>query len=237
MAFLENELFRPIQTPRVSETIVAQFRALVADQRLQPGDRLPPERELARLLGVSRSAVREAMRSLELLRAVEVRPGRGTFLSAAAPLTIVPGIVGSPEAHAELLELRLLIEPQVAALAAQRATPEELGEGRYLLTAQAARLAAGETGTDADIGFHRLLCRMVRNAVLLQLHDGLAVALRAGRDLVRVLPDRPSASLREHEAILAAIEARDADLARECMIAHLTAVRTALAALDNQGRS
>ena len=235
MAFLETDLFRPIETSRVSGTIVAQFRALIAEQRLQPGERLPPERELARRLGVSRSAVREAMRSLELLRVIEICPGRGTFLSATAPLTILPGTVGSPAAHADLLELRLLIEPQIAALAAQRATPEELGEGRHLLAAQAARVAAGRTGTDADMAFHRLLCRMARNAVLLQLQDGLAVVLRAGRDLVRALPGRPPASLREHEAILAAIEAREPDHAQERMVAHLTAVRAALAALQGRG--
>lgn len=229
MAFLGNDLFRPIQTSRVAWTIVAQIHALIADQRLRPGDRLPPERELAHLLGVSRSALREAMRSLEILRAVETRPGRGTFLSAAEPLTILPGTLGSVAAHAELLETRLLLEPQVAALAAQRATPEEHGEGRRLLAAQAASVAAGETGADADVAFHRLLCRMARNMVLLQLRDGLAVALRSSRDPVRTVPGRPLASVREHEAVLAAIEAREADLARKCMAAHLSAVGAALA--------
>jgi GntR family transcriptional repressor for pyruvate dehydrogenase complex len=234
MAVLRKSLFRPIQTSRVSSTIVAQFRALIAEQRLRPGDRLPPERELARLLGVSRNALREAVRSLELLHAVETRPGRGTFLSAAVPLTILPGTLGSPEAHAELLETRLIIEPQVAALAAQRATPEEHGEGRRLLETEAASVAAGETGADADVAFHRLIWRMARNTVLLQLRDGLAVSLRFSRDLVRAVSGRRLASVREHEAILAAIETRKPDLARECMAAHLSAVGAALAAFRDR---
>jgi GntR family transcriptional regulator, transcriptional repressor for pyruvate dehydrogenase complex len=232
MAASADDLFHPIQNPRVSAKIVTQFRAIIADQRFQPGDRLPPERDLAHLLGVGRSALREAMRSLESLRVVETRPGRGTFLLAAEPLTILPGAVGSPAAHAALLEARLLIEPQIAALAARRATPEEHGEGRHILAAQAAHVAAGRTGTGEDIAFHRLLCRMARNAVLLQLHDSFADVLHAGRELVSAMPGRPLVSLREHEAILAAVEAREVDHAQERMAAHLTAVGKVLATVQ-----
>ncbi len=232
MAASEEVRFHPVESRRLAATIVAQVRALIADQQLQPCDTLPPERDLAQRLGVGRSALREALRSLELLGIVESRPGRGTVVRAAAPLTILPGAITSPESHAALLEARLIIEPEAAALAAQRSTPEEQAEGRRLLAAQATSVAAGRTGTDADLAFHRLLYRMARNPVLLHLHDSLAVVLYAGRERVHAVPGRSAASLQEHEAILAAVEAREAEQARDRMAVHLTAVGHVLAAVQ-----
>lgn len=228
-----EDLFHPIQNQRVSAAIVAQVRTLIADQHLQPGDQLPPERELAQLLGVGRSALREALRTLESHRVIESRSGRGTILLPADPLTILPGAITSPATHAALLETRLIIEPAAAALAAQRSTPEEQAAGRRLLAAQAASVAGGGTGTDADLAFHRLLYVMARNPVLLHLRDSLAEVLSAARYRVHAVPGRPEASLREHEIILAAVEAREADRARAGMFTHLTAVKATLAALQH----
>ena len=221
-------LFHPIHHTRVADAIVAQVRALIAAHHLQPGDHLPPERDLAETLGVGRSALREALRTLESLRVIETNPGKGTVLSTAAPLTILPGVVASADGHAALLETRLLIEPQIAALAARRGTPEEHDEGRHLLAARAASAKTGGSGTTEDLAFHHLLCRMARNPLLLQLRDGLVEALRAGRTLSLSVPGRAEASVREHETILAAVEARDADDAQARMLAHLTAAGHAL---------
>lgn len=228
-------LFRPIRATRVSAQIVAQFRALIADQRLQPGDRLPAERDLARILGVGRSTIREAMRALESLHIVETRGGQGTFLVASdVPLTILPGTALSPGAHAALLEARRLVEPQIAALAAQRATPEELAAARDILASQAAAVAAGGMGTDADAAFHALLCEMARNPVLCQLRESLDDTLRRSREAIHAVPTRPLASLREHEVVLAALEARDAGRAEQAMKAHLQAVSETFAQLQRE---
>ncbi len=226
-----GEFFRPVQRARISASIVAQVRALLADRRLQPGGRLPPERDLARHLGVGRTTLREAMRSLEFLGVVETRSGEGTFLRAAEPLTILPGALGSATQQAALLEARLLVEPEVAALAAQRATPEQLRDAQHLLAAQAADVAAGGRGTEADVAFHTLLYQMAGNMVLEHLHAGLDAVLRAGRERVHAAPGRALASLREHQGIFAALAARDAAGARETMAGHLTAVSAVVAAL------
>ncbi len=228
-----EDLFHPIHNQRLSAAIVGQIRALIAEKRLQSGDTLPPERELAELLGVGRSVLREALRTLESHCVIESHSGRGTVLLPAEPITFLPGAITSPATHAAVLETRLIIEPEAAALAAQRSTPEEQAEGRRLLVAQAASVAEGGTGTDADLAFHRLLYVMARNSVLLHLRDSLAAVLSAGRHRVHAVPGRPQASLREHQTILAAVEARAADRAREGMTAHLTAVKATLAALQH----
>ncbi len=93
-------------------------------------------------------------------------------------------------------------------------------------------MAAGGTGTDEDVAFHRLLCRMARNQVLLQLHDQIVAVLRESRNPVQGVRGRSVSSLQEHQGILAAVATGEAELARERMVAHLTAVATTLATLQ-----
>src|SRR5689334_607844 len=122
----------PIKSTRIYEEIVRQVKQLIAEGRFKSGDRLPPERELAEKFVVSRTSVREALRALESLGLIDIRPGEGTFVrevsveSLVEPLALV--MVSQREALAELFEARQMIEPALAALAARRATPEELHE-------------------------------------------------------------------------------------------------------------
>src|SRR5438034_8720601 len=111
----------PIKSTRIYEEIVRQVKAMIADGKLKGGDRLPPERDLAEKFVVSRSSVREALRALESLGLVEIRPGEGTFVrevsveSLIEPLALM--MVSQRGALAELFEARRLLEPGIAALA------------------------------------------------------------------------------------------------------------------------
>ena len=136
----------PIKSTRIYEEIVRQVKAMIAEGRLKGGDRLPPERDLAEKFVVSRTSVREALRALESLGLVEIRPGEGTFVREVSvealiePLALL--MVSQREAIGELFEARRLLEPALAALAASRATPEEIQEMERILEEQAAEIAA-----------------------------------------------------------------------------------------------
>src|SRR2546427_9450483 len=139
----------PIKSTRIYQEIVRQVKAMIAEGRLKSGDQLPPERDRAEKFVVSRTSVREALRALESLGLVEIRPGEGTFVREVSvealiePLAMV--MFSQREAIGELFEARRLLEPAIAALAARRATPEEIHEMERILEEQAREIAAGRT--------------------------------------------------------------------------------------------
>ncbi|MGH2395301.1 MAG: FadR/GntR family transcriptional regulator, partial [Candidatus Limnocylindria bacterium] len=120
----------PIKSTRIYEEIVRQIKTMIAEGRLKSGDQLPPERDLASKFVVSRTSVREALRALESLGFVEIRPGEGTFVRQVSveeliePLALV--LAAQREAIGDLFEARRLLEPAIAGLAARRATPDEV---------------------------------------------------------------------------------------------------------------
>src|SRR2546429_6547843 len=134
----------PIKSTRIYQEIVRQVKAMIAEGRLKSGDQLPPERDLAEKFVVCRTSVREALRALESLGLVEIRPGEGTFVrevsveSLIEPLALV--MASHREAIVELFEARRLLEPALAARAARRATPEGLAEMERILEDQAKAL-------------------------------------------------------------------------------------------------
>src|ERR1051326_6004333 len=117
----------PIKSTRIYEEIVRQIKTMISEGRLKSGDQLPPERDLAEKFVVSRTSVRAALRALESLGLIEIRPGEGTFVrevsveSLIEPLALV--MLSQREAIGELFEARRLLEPSIAAFAALRATP------------------------------------------------------------------------------------------------------------------
>ncbi len=217
--------FHPIEPSRASGQIVEQIYDLVASGQLHPGERLPPERDLVRILQVGRSTVREALRLLESLGFVETHPGEGTFLTTdQVPLVILPRPVPGGAGEEYILETRLLLEPQIAALAAQRATAGDLEMLRTILRLQAEQVAAARPARLADLGFHTGLCQVTRNPVLERLHASFQDVLRESRR-AHYVTGWPARSLRDHEGILVAIEAHDARLARHRMTKHIEGVQ------------
>jgi GntR family transcriptional repressor for pyruvate dehydrogenase complex len=218
----------PIKSTRIYQEIVRQVKTMISEGRLKSGDQLPPERELAEKFVVSRTSVREALRALESLGLVEIRPGEGTFVREVSvealiePLALV--MVSQREALAELFEARRLIEPALAALAARRATSEEVQEMERILEAQAKEVAAGRTGLEQDAEFHAAIGAAAHNRAITRIAHAVMDLLRQSREDSLSTPGRPQRSHDDHQRVLAAIRARDEAAARQAMIEHLEAV-------------
>ena len=198
--------------------------------RFGPGSRLPTERALAADLATSRAAVRQALGALEREGLVTRHVGRGTFVSgpAAAPQADGLALQTSP---AEIMATRLLLEPEIAALAARQATPADLEQIRHCL----ARSASARTYDEFeswDSALHRAIAAAAHNGLLLRLFD----AMNAARELPvwggikrrSASAERREGYERGHQRIVDALADRDPDIARDLMRAHLIDVRTNL---------
>lgn len=212
--------------------VAGRMLELFTDGSLEPGTRLPPERQLATALGVGRSAVREALAALEILGIVDVRPGSGTYLRGAAsellPQTLSWGLMIGERSTDQLMELRAGLESYCARLAAERVDEEQLAALRESIEGMEAGFEDLETFVAADSAFHRVLGVAAGNPIVTDL-------LAVSRQLLRVYNDRAvheaddmRLALEEHSAILAALEARDGDRAASAMIVHMASARARL---------
>lgn len=222
-------MLKAVKKVRIYENIVQQVKGLIAAGKLKAGDQLPPERELSETFQVSRASVREAIRALELIGLVQSRPGNGTFISAPRMEVIIEPLatflLHQKDRLLELLEVREVIEPQMAYLAAKRAIPEEIEKLEGILTEQEAQIALGETAMEADTAFHHALAEVSKNGVLLRLVNGIVDLLAESRERALQTGDRPQSSLAMHYEILSAIKAGDARAAQRAMRRHIDAVR------------
>jgi GntR family transcriptional regulator, transcriptional repressor for pyruvate dehydrogenase complex len=217
--------FHAVRKSKVPREIVAQIRDMIAIGNLKAGDRLPPERDLAQSFGVGRCALREAVRVLESLGLVDVRPGEGTFLredeAARTSEQHSFGFLSTLSTQRNLVEVGRLLVPGLAGLAARRATADDLVKLRGVIEAQAAKVERGESGADEDLTFHRLIAEAAGNPVLVQLMRDLTRALQESRDTSLQHNGHPVRSLRQNRAILAAIESRNPTLAARRMEARI----------------
>ncbi len=218
----------PVKSVRIYEDIVRQVRALIADGHLKSGDRLPPERDLAERFRVSRTSVREALRSLQTRGLIEIRAGEGAFVrdvsveALVEPLALV--ILPYREAVGELFEARHLLEPAIAALAARRATRDEIAEMERILDEQAREVARGRTGMTQDSALHAAIAQSAHNRAIVRIVSALVDLLAQSREESLHTPGRPTRSHQDHRRILKAIRRRDEAGARRAMLDHLTAV-------------
>lgn len=232
--------FQAIAQSRLYEQVAEQIAAIIARGEFRPGDRLPPERDLAAKLGVSRPTVREAMIALEIAGLVEVRTGSGTFVTEAAsrerPRLRLPSD-GTP-GPVELVAARALIEPAIAEAAAARAGADDIARIDRTVDAMA---AAADTAThrEADRAFHAAIAACAGNAVVCGIVEDLWSAMfspmfeRMGR-LSGLIPNEHASTLAEHATIAAAIRAGDGPAARAAMAAHLGHVERILAGPDRE---
>ena len=218
----------PVKSVRIYEDIVRQVKALIADGHLKSGDRLPPERDLAERFRVSRTSVREALRSLQSRGLIEIRAGEGAFVCDVSvealiePLALV--ILPYREAVGELFEARHLLEPAIAALAARRATSDELAEMERILAEQAREVARGRTGMAQDSALHAAIAQSAHNRAIVRIVSALVDLLAQSREESLHTPGRPTRSHQDHRRILKAIHRGDEAGARRAMLEHLTAV-------------
>ena len=226
----------------MSADAVEQLKRLVATGALAQGERLPPERTLSDLLGVSRSTLREAANALVVMGVLEKRQGSGTYVTELTGEQLAQPFVfaldANPKALRDLFEVRLALETHAAAAAATRADHAQLAAMRDLLvTLAAARDRDIDAFVAADLRFHRLIHEASGNAILLQMMASLGALGRHSRMLTAQDPAIREATVHEHSAILDRLEAHDDLGAAECMRRHLAHVRAELDASENKVES
>jgi GntR family transcriptional repressor for pyruvate dehydrogenase complex len=221
-------MLKAIKKTRIYEEVVSQIHDLIREGRLKAGDQLPAERELAETFKVSRTSVREALRALETQGLVVSRTGMGTFVadlpieSLVAPLATL--LLEEKSALADIFEMRKLIEPHIASLAAERARPRDIERMKKILDKQKDEIDRGATGVEQDAAFHFTIARSTQNQALQKLVSGLMELLSHSREESLQTPGRRLASLESHLSILFAIEGHDKERARHAMLHHIEQV-------------
>jgi GntR family transcriptional repressor for pyruvate dehydrogenase complex len=222
-------MYSTIHTSRLYEQIIQQIQTLVMQGVLRPGDKLPPERELAEQFGVSRTAVREAVKALSEKGLVEILPGRGTFITNFTSAMMRDSLdlivkLGLTNGVAHLNEVRTLLEPGIAALAAERITADELQHLEQAVAAMDAAMADADAFAEADLEFHLTLARASHNPLIPILLDPIVDQLREHRKRIFLVEGGPQRGQYHHRRILAAVKKREPAAAREAMWAHLNQV-------------
>jgi len=216
--------FEIVRRNKVYEEVAKQIERLIL-KKLQPGDRLPSERDLAETLRVSRGSIRDAIRSLELLGLVEPRQGTGTIVretsSASLANPFANALKRRKELVSELLDFRKMLEPPLAARAATHASPDEILEMEDILRRQEERQHQGDAAVAEDAEFHYSVALASDNSVVLKVIDILMDLLRDTRARSLQVEGRPQRSLSGHRRILVAIKRHDAEAAKAAMRRHL----------------
>src|SRR6266516_5199086 len=223
-------MYKPIHSSKVYEQIAEQIQRSILSGELRSGDRLPTERVLAEQFQASRTAVREAMKTLAQKGLVEMRPGRGTIVIDGTLQAMRHSLglmmrVGQAGSSANLVEVREIIEPEIAALAAVRATDEHIAAMREAVRVMDANLKEANAYIAADNDFHRALAKGTQNELILTLVDSIVDLLSEQRKQIFSVDGGPERGQIHHKRILDTIIRRDAEAAREAMRAHLHQVR------------
>jgi GntR family transcriptional repressor for pyruvate dehydrogenase complex len=226
-------MYETVQTSRKYEQIVEQIMNLVADGTLNIGDQLPAERELAQQFGVSRTAVREEVKALRERGLVQIHPGRGTYISDYS--LSASGIVqdslafmvraDDPTGPDELQQVRYLLEPAIAALAAEKATPQNLELLQILIDKMDDSLDNQEAYVQADLDFHLALARATQNSLIPVLIIPVIGLLREQRLRIFEADGGPERGQFHHKHILKTVSEGDSVGARLAMEAHLKQVQ------------
>ena len=217
--------FEAIRRNKLYEEVADKLQQWILDE-MKPGDKLPPERQLAEMFGVGRSSVRDAVRRLQAMGLVEPRQGHGTVVcevsdhSIISPLSSV--LLRKWKLVGELLDVRKIIEPGIAARAAGNASPEHISTMEEILRRQGGKLSRGESAIAEDSEFHYCLALAADNSVL----DVLMDLLQKSREQSLQLKGRPAKSLAGHRRIVAAIKRKDAAGAEIAMRQHLEEIET-----------
>src|ERR1700757_2460812 len=225
----DKPVYKAVRTSRLYEQIVQQIEDSILKGALKPGDQLPAERELAQNFGVSRTAVREAVKALREKGLVEAYSGRGTFITNGTSNAIRQSLdlmmkIGQLEGTNHLAELRAILEPEIAALAAARIQEPELATMREAVSIMDRAGQDPDAYIEADLDFHLALAEGAGNPMILSLLDSIVGLLREQRLRIFRVPGGPERGQIHHKRILEAVERRDAEKTREAMRAHLSQV-------------
>ena len=229
-------MFKPVKIKKIYEEVIEQIKKLIIDGKLQPGDKLMSERELAEKLCVSRASVREAFSALEIMGIIAIHPGEGSFVRQATyegmlePLSFL--LQRDVDNVMQLLEVRKILEVEIAALAAIRATAEDIEDIRRALNKMVHNVNTGEIGDKADAQFHFALVKAAHNPILVTLintiSDLMTKTLRFSRQKMFLVENMPIILYDAHNLIFEAIVNKDSEQAGKLMYEHLTMVENVM---------
>ena len=218
-----------LRRQNLNEQIADVIQEMITTQQIQVGERLPPERELSQLLNVNRSTIREAIGLLQERGLVQMKAGSGTYVIHMPPDTVGQAIkryfVSRNCSQNDLMAVRLVLEPEIAALAASKATPEELAN----LTDALGQMEASwpskdfETYSSADVDFHFSLAVASHNDLFVGIASGISALMRIWIGTTFRLAKHED-SFRVHREIYQAVVDRDPERARESMRTHLETI-------------
>ncbi len=225
-------MYIPVQSVRVSEQVAGQIEKRILDGELRSGDRLPPERDLAEQFQVSRTAVREAMKMLAQKGLVDMRPGRGTIIIDGAHKAMQHSIdlvmklkLGEVGGSDKLVEVREILEVEIAGRAAARATDKEIAVMREAVKIMDESLDDADAFIAADNDFHAALAQATQNTLILILVNSIVHLLSEQRKQIFDTGEGPRRGQFHHKRILESIVKHDPEAARAAMRAHLQQVR------------
>lgn len=223
---------KPVSRVTIGEQVALQLAERIAEGRWSVGEKLPPEADLCRALGIGRSTLREALKSLAFIGMVRMRAGDGTYVAERSPglldRILARGRLTSEKDLAEVCEARMVLETELAAMAAERAAPADLDLLRSVV-AESQRSLAGE-GRDfieLDLEFHLAVAAAARNGVLRQLLTHIRGVLLEWITKSQELPGLRENAVAQHRRIFEAIQSRRPDAARDAMQAHLATFQSA----------
>ena len=222
-------MLEPVKKVRLYEAIVKQLQDLITSNKLKTGEKLPPERQLAEELNVSRSSIREALRTLEMMGYLESKVGisGGTFVKDVTMETVVSPfsqmLVRNGNFIADLLETRLVLEIEVARLAALRREDEDLQKIEDAIQSMEDEIKEGGTGINGDNEYHRALGAAAHNDVLLNMVRMCGDLMEMQREEhLANLNGESDRALKSHKAIFKAVKDQDEEKAQSLMRKHIT---------------
>jgi GntR family transcriptional repressor for pyruvate dehydrogenase complex len=211
---------------------MVRLAELIRKGSLKPGDRLPPERGLSEKMNVSRATLREALRVMQLRGIIVSKQGAGNYIASGAAEDLALAL--DHLALQDIFELRLLIEPSIAALAAQRATTNDISKLESILLKQDEQLAQKKSMADTDAAFHAALAEATHNGALVEIGMTLMKVIAPSRNKNLQTLQRARLSLASHRLIVSAVSARDSNRAQREMEEHLRSVDRTLFGLPEQ---
>lgn len=209
---------------KMHDEIVDQIEALIKNGRIKAGDRLPAERDLAEQFEVSRNTIREAIKALAEKAVVVSRRGSGTYVAEGALNCMIDGLTRRTHRLKEIFELRKILEPQIARLAAQRITPVTIAALEEVVQQQHETLATCRNQVELDERFHRLVVQATGNSVLSNVYETLHEVLAESRIRELQSMERNRSSLDHHLQLVRALKKHDPDEAAELMHQHMEQV-------------
>ncbi|MDX1952878.1 MAG: FadR/GntR family transcriptional regulator [Verrucomicrobiota bacterium] len=228
-------MFRAIERDQtLTGRVSSQVEQLILGSHLRPGDKLPAERDLADRFQVSRTVVREAIRSLAARGMVDVQQGKGTMVSTpsleslAQPMALILRSSQGELEHHKVMEVRRLLEVEIVALAAARRTDSDIQRMEEILENRAEIHSNRQVFLEWDMGFHAALAQSTQNELFSLLLNSVASVLRQIREVGFDVPGTPDRALLHHQNILAAVKSSNVVEARRAMQEHMNEAQTTL---------